>query len=103
MALENQFDFEEMQKILDNLRNEADVVQSSLRTMDDEIKEAVGENGRAWDGVSAQEFRNSWDELAENINGFKETIASQISNVEQVMNTMQRADESGTGAVEDII
>ncbi len=99
MALANELNFEQIKEILADIKTSSEETRTSLQDIDKEIKESVGTNGTAWDGVAATEFRQSWDELAEKIPSFITTVENQVRNISTVIEKMSATDENGTGTV----
>ncbi|MBR2678060.1 MAG: WXG100 family type VII secretion target [Bacilli bacterium] len=94
MKHSNEIDFEGIKTIIDRLKRAVEQAESSLDTIDNEIVEAVGVEGRAWTGESAQSFRNSWDQLSCNIKEYKTTLNNQINNVQLAVDKMSQTEES---------
>ena len=84
-----------MDDSVQNLPQESliEVAESSLDTINNEIVEAVGVEGRAWTGNAAISFRNSWDELAGNIRENKTIINTQLSNIQVAVDKMRQTEE----------
>ena len=94
MTHTNEIDFEGIKNVTDELKKIIEVIESSLDTMNREIVEAVGAEGRAWTGLSAISFRNSWDELASNIKEYKTIVNNQLNNIAQVVEKMGHTEET---------
>ena len=94
MVHSNEIDFEGIKSILDEIKRSTEAVESSLDTINNEIVEAVGVEGRAWTGMAAIDFRHSWDELASNIKEYKSIINNQMANIQVAMDKMQQTEES---------
>ena len=93
MIHSNEIDFEGIKSIIDQLKKATEQVESSLDTINEEIVEAVGIEGRAWTGEAAVSFRNSWDELATNIKEYKAVLNNQIGNIQLAMDKMNQTEE----------
>ena len=94
MTHSNEIDFDGIKNIIDQLKKATEQVENSLDTINNEIVEAVGIEGRAWTGEAAISFRNSWDELATNIKEYKVVLNNQISNIQLAMDKMNQTEES---------
>ena len=94
MVHSNEIDFEGIKSITGELKRATEQAELSLDTINNEIVEAVGVEGRAWTGDAAISFRNSWDELASNIKEYKTIINNQISNIETAVEKMKGTEES---------
>ncbi|MBQ3298142.1 MAG: WXG100 family type VII secretion target [Bacilli bacterium] len=94
MTHSNEIDFEGIKAVTDELKRAIEQAETSLDTINSEIVEAVGVEGRAWTGEAAVAFRNSWDELAANIKEYKTIINNQISNIKMATDKMAKTEES---------
>ena len=94
MVHSNEIDFEGIKSVTDEIKRVIETIESSLDTINNAIEEAVGAEGRAWTGVSAISFRNSWDELASNIKEYKEIVNNQLNNIEVATDKMKQTEES---------
>ena len=99
LQISNKFNFQEIKTALDNIEAEAAEVESNFKTIDNEIRNSVGPDGSAWDGVSAGEFLASWDQAAGEIQGFKTTLQNQTNNIKLVLEKMEATDNSGSGTI----
>ena len=95
MALANELNFEQIKEILADIKTSSEETRTSLQDIDKEIKESVGTNGTAWDGVAATEFRQSWDELAEELPTFITYVNNQAKNIEMMLTKTKVNDENG--------
>lgn len=96
MALENIIDYEGIKEQLNVIEGACEDTQASLSAIDNEIKNSVGEDGAAWSGASASEFRNSWDGLAAELPTFITYVNNQAKNIEMMLAKTQATDESGS-------
>ena len=94
MTHSNEIDFEGIKSVTEELKRIIDAVESSLDTINKEIVEAVGPEGRAWTGDAAISFRNSWDEMASNIKEYKSIVSNQLSNIQTSVDAMAQTEES---------
>ena len=94
MVHSNEIDFEGIKSVTDEIKRVIETIESSLDTINNEIVEAVGQEGRAWTGMSAISFRNSWDELASNIKEYKEIVNNQLNNIEVAVDKMKQTEET---------
>ena len=94
MTHSNEIDFEGIKSLTEELKRIIEVVGSSLDTINNEIVEAVGVEGRAWTGEAAISFRNSWDEMASNIKEYKSIVSNQLSNIQTSVDAMAQTEES---------
>ena len=94
MTHSNEIDYEGIKAVTDELKRAIEQAETSLDTINSEIVEAVGVEGRAWTGEAAVAFRNSWDELAANIKENKESINNKISNIKIDTDKMNKKKES---------
>lgn len=99
MALENILNFEEIKEQLGVIEKSCEETQTSLKAIDTEIKQSVGADGAAWSGNSANEFRTSWDNLADELPTFINYVNTQAKNIEMMLTKTQATDETGTGQV----
>ena len=93
MTHSNEIDFEGIKTLTNEIKRVIEVAETSLDTINNEIVEAVGAEGRAWTGNAAVAFRNSWDELASNIREYKAIINTQLSNIETAVGKMAQTEE----------
>ena len=94
MMHSNEIDFEGIKSVTDELKRAVEQAETSLDTINNEIVEAVGVEGKAWTGESAVSFRNSWDEMAANIKEYKTIINNQINNIQIATDKMSQTEES---------
>ena len=94
MMHSNEIDFEGIKSVTDELKRAVEQAETSLDTINNEIVEAVGVEGRAWTGESAVSFRNSWDEMAANIKEYKTIINNRINNIQIAIDKMSQTEES---------
>ena len=99
MAFENILNFEEIKEQLGVIENSCEETQASLKAIDTEIKQSVGADGAAWAGNSANEFRASWDDLADELPTFISYVNTQAKNIEMMLTKTEATDETGTGQV----
>ena len=95
MALENILNFEEISERLNTIQTACEDTKSSLNAMDNEIKNSVGADGAAWSGNAAEQFRTSWDELAEELPTFITYVNNQAKNIEMMLSKTKVNDENG--------
>ncbi len=96
MALQNIIEYEEVKEQLRIIEQACEDTKTSLDSIDNEIKTSVGSGGAAWTGVSAEQFRNSWDGLAEELPTFISYVNMQAKNIDSMLVKTQATDENGS-------
>ena len=89
----NEFDFLGIDKIIEEIKKAVEQASLSLDSMNKTIVDAVGDNGTAWRGEAATQFRNSWDQLAINIKDFKKNMNMQIVTIENAVENIKETEE----------
>jgi len=92
----NILDYSGVIEKLNTIKTNCADTESALSSINTEITNAVGPQGTAWQGDSANEFLNSWNELAEAIPSFIQSVNTQATNIETALTESQAADQGGT-------
>lgn len=95
MALKNIIEYEEIKEQLRVIEKACEDTKISLDVIDNEIKNAVGPNGTIWVGTAAEQFRNSWDDLAAELPTFISYVNIQAQNIKSMLAITQATDEDG--------
>lgn len=95
MALQNIIEYDEIKEQLRVIEQACEDTKSSLDAIDNQIKTSVGADGAAWTGASAEQFRNSWDDLAADLPTFISYVNMQAKNIDSMLVKTQATDENG--------
>jgi uncharacterized protein YukE len=85
----NIINIDEIKNILTDIKIQSEIIDSSLKNIEEIINESIGINGKAWSGESANEFINSWNKISNNTNDFKLIVQNQINNINSVLVAMK--------------
>lgn len=88
-------DYSGIEGKLKSIQLDGEQTKTNLDGIDKLIQLSVGPGGAAWDGESATEFKNSWDELAADLPLFINNVEKQALNVQTMLTQTKEADQNG--------
>ena len=81
----NKIEFQTIESKLNNLNTTIDRCTSSLQKMDSLVRENINSGKGIWDGESASQYKNDWENISEEIPKIIELITTQASNLETLL------------------
>ena len=92
-------DYSGVEEALGKVIQAGDATETNLKAIDKLIEESVGDDGYIWGGESADAFKASWAELAEELPKFIQSVRTQADNIRTAKEITQSEDTASSGSV----
>lgn len=90
------FSFDELNRIKENISNDSEELNSTLKELDNLIKSNIG-NVDVWDSQKATEFLNNWNDFSnEKFPVFEQSFKSQINILDTAIKSYKEAETDNT-------
>ena len=81
----NKIEYEELKNKINEVNDLTTKVENNFKTIDNIITENINTGKGIWDGEEAQNFKNEWSNLKENIPNIVDIYKKQAQNIENVL------------------
>ena len=92
-------EFSGVEEALGKVSETGEITETNLKGIDALIEESVGDEGYVWGGESADAFKASWAELAEELPKFIQAVKTQADNIRTAKEIAQSKDTASSGTV----
>ncbi len=99
MRVGQELDFPGVEKSMDIITDAGDIIENNLNLINTKIEESVGRGGYVWSGESAEAYKRSWEELAEDIPEYIKYVRTQAKNIRDAAETSKSNDTAESGTV----
>ena len=93
MEASNIIEEDEIEKTIKELHILTEKIENSFNNMNSLINDCIANGIGIWDGNSANSFKASWEQTAENFPEYIKMINTQASNLETIKNSTITASE----------
>ena len=81
----NKIEYEELKNKINEVNDLTTKVENNFKKIDNIITENINTGKGIWDGEEAQNFKNEWSNLKENIPNIVDIYKKQAQNIENVL------------------